>query len=469
MFEYLVHGWDRRIAVTPLVPVALFGWVFVVIGIFFYKKAQEAVVASVIIGFLFLPIATFDLQGMPQYNKFTSISLGLILGSILTGQSAKYPLNFGLYDLPMFLWCFVAPFASSLSNGLGLYDGFASMASHYLKYGVFFWAGRRYFCTPSSLRVLTRGILIGGLAYFPLVIFEARMSPQISNIVYGFIQDTSPMRRYGGWRPVIFMEHGLMVSLWMAISATVAFWLWKSHELPSVCKIPIELLAFALIGAALLCKSGNGWFFLAAGIGGYYCYKISGSTLIFRCMLMIIPLYIAARLLNIISVERVRSFAGMLFDEERIESLTVRLMQEDLFGQKAMQRLLFGWGRMGRGWPVDPLSGDRLIQMVDSLWVILLSGNGLFGMSSLFMAIGIGPWKVLGFFKKKGGGASGKMEPYQIDGIILSLIVGFFLIDSLLNAMVSPIYVLCSGALVSCYSRTVEDKMCQLAPAPEWR
>ena len=67
------------------------------------------------------------------------------------------------------------------------------------------------------------------LIYAPLCLLELRLSPQLHRWVYGYHQhDFVQTMRDGGYRPMVFMEHGLMVSFWMAAAALTAFWLW--HE-----------------------------------------------------------------------------------------------------------------------------------------------------------------------------------------------------------------------------------------------
>jgi len=123
------------------------------------------------------------------------------------------------------------------------------------------------------------------------------------------------------------------------------------------------------------------------------------------------------------------------------------MLQENLFGLKTLEHPLFGWGRIDRGWPVNPNTGNTLIRMVDSLFVIYSSTRGYFGLSSLFSSILIGPWLVIRdyrhFRKTK--------YPFSIDSIVLALITVLFMMDCLINGMINPIYTLCSGALISYY------------------
>lgn len=436
-----------------LVPVMMYGWIAVTIVLFSKRTAQEAVVMAVIGGFLLLPATSFDLPGLPNYNKITSIAFGLILGGAISGKSREHPFRSGALDLPAFIWCFASPVMTSLSNGLGLYNGVSELVQNTLGWGVVYWAGRKYFTEPADLRVLAKGIALGGLLYFPAVVFEVRMSPQLSNMVYGFFPHSFAQHfRYGGFRPIVFMTHGLMVALWMAIGSTAVFWLWRAKIFGKLASAPAWICSICMVAAVLLCKSANGWVFGVLGIVAYYYFRKTHSLLAFRILYLAIPVYMALRIGNVITASSIESLASSLFDAERIGSLTWRLRQEDLFSAHTLARQWLGWGGFDRNWPVDIYTGEKLIQMVDSFWIIAYSVYGLVGLSSVYLTLGLGPWKVLSFYRRQGRQSVEEMAgSYGLDALLLCAVVAFYMIDTLLNAMLSPIYLLCSGALASHY------------------
>jgi hypothetical protein len=446
--------------------MTLFGWVLATMVAFSRVSTQQAVVFSVICGFLLLPVASYHWQGIPTYDKSTAIALGLLLGGLLSGSRKRAPLRLGWNDFPMILWCFVVPLASALSNGLGWHDGLSGVARNFLCWGVFFWAGKRYLNDSDALRTLALGVVFGGLLYFPLILFEIRMSPQLSNIFYGFFPHSFAQHiRFGGYRPIVFMEHGLMVSLWMALATTTAYWLWRAGRARSISGIPWLIVFLSLFGATLLCKSGNGWFGLAAGIGGFAYYRSARSTRLFQLLLLLIPFYMVLRITNAFSAQQVESLVAHFFAEERVQSLGARLLQEELFNARALERLLFGWGSYGAGWPVDPMTGQLVLRAVDSLWVITLNKYGTLGLASLFLALGIGPWLAFGAAARARRRSAWEARAFPTDAVALGLIVTLSVIDSLVNALVNPIYVLVTGALVGYVSKSDW----KLADASAWR
>jgi O-antigen ligase len=104
---------------------------------------------------------------------------------------------------------------------------------------------------------------------------------------------------------------------------------------------------------------------------------------------------------------------------------------------------LLGWGGWGRGLPEEAYTGETR----DSLWLITFNKNGFVGLFSLYIGMLVGPWLVLRASRKK---SKSTLLSTQIP-ILLGLVLIFFMIDSLFNGMINPIYILNSGGLVRCY------------------
>jgi hypothetical protein len=427
-----------------MIPMALFSWVPFTILLFFKLKPHHAVLVSVIGGTLLLPMAGYNLPGIPPFTKSTAISLGLVLGGRISGKRQVARFRWQVIDLPMLFWCLI-PLATSLSNNLGWYDGFSGIWNAFFTWGALYFSGRIYFDSTEKLQELCRAIVIGGLIYLPLCLYEIRMSPQLSNMIYGFFpQDFIEHRRYGGFRPLVFMQHGLMVALWMATTTTAAFWLWRSGAIRALNKIPMSLLVPFLILTTLLCKSANGWFALILGCGSYLLYRCVKSVRPFQILLLVIPVYMVLRITGAVEGTTITDFTSHLVDAERVESLSIRLGQEDLFIEKMWKRPLLGWGGFSRGWPTDPETGKRVRTAIDALWLITVSGHGILGITLLVTGMLIGPWRSLRLLRT----ATPSVRFSYIAPLLLCLIVLLFLIDSLVNGMVNGVYIIISGALV---------------------
>jgi len=430
---------------TFLVPIMLFGWVPLTILLFMSLPAHRAVLVSVIGGWLLLPTAGYILPGFPDYGKGTAIALGLILGGWLSGKRQAASFEWRIYDLPMIIWC-LCPMLTSLTNDLGWYDGLSATFDNMIAWAVPYLAGRIYFNSYEKLKDLCLGIVIGGMVYVPLCLYEIRMSPRLNINLYGFFaHEWRQHSRYSGWRPIVFMQHGLMVAVWMALSATMSFWLWRSRIVDHLKGIPMAYIFIVLAITAVLCKAASGWFALAMGCGAYFFHRRFNIRSFTILLILVVPLYMSFRISGVIEGQDIGRVAVKVFDAERAGSLGMRLFQEDLFIEHAMESPVFGWGAHSRNWPVDPYTGAKLVRMVDALWIILFSKNGFLGILSWSAAMLVGPWLVFRSTKLQ----NNENQTSFILPVTLSLIVVLFMIDSMVNAMIGPIYITITGALTS--------------------
>ena len=403
--------------------------------------------ASIIGGTLFLPVADYNLSGLPPFTKNSVIAIGLILGGRFSGARRTATFRWSRFDLPLLAWC-ACPLATSLSNGLGWYDGLSGVWTNISVWGTPYLAGRTYIDDNAKLRDLCFALVIGGGVYLPLCIYEIRMSPQLSNFIYGFFPHSFAQHvRYGGFRPIVFMQHGLMVSLWMALTSTAAFWLWRSGQIKHVKGFPFSFFVFSMVITTILCKSANGWIALLFGFGSFLFYRSMKSVLLFQCFFLFYFGYVLLRLSGLFSSTQIIDISSKIFDPARVSSLAVRLMQEDLFVEKTIQRFFLGWGGYQRGWPVDENTGVALIGMIDSQWLIAFNTFGFLGLLFLIAMLWVGPRAALKSVSLQIKDSSCLM----IEPVLLSIIVLLFLVDSLVNGMINPVYIFISGALL-CWS-----------------
>ena len=114
--------------------------------------------------------------------------------------------------------------------------------------------------------MMPRLILIGALIYVPLCLFEIKMSPQLHKLVYGFQQHAFyQTKRFGGYRPMVFMQHGIMVALWMAAGTLMALGMMPDRK--RIGGVPMGWIVAGLFVVTLLCKSVGAMFLLIVGMG----------------------------------------------------------------------------------------------------------------------------------------------------------------------------------------------------------
>ena len=117
----------------------------------------------------------------------------------------------------MIVWC-ACPFVSSVLNGLGAYDGMSigEPADDDLVFSPL-PGGRLYLTDAEGLRELAWGVIVGGVCLIPLCFLEMKMSPIMSNLVYGFgALAWAEGSRYGFYRPRLFLRLSTWeLGLWM--------------------------------------------------------------------------------------------------------------------------------------------------------------------------------------------------------------------------------------------------------------
>ncbi len=150
----------------------------------------------------------------------------------------------------------VVPFASSMSNGLGAYDGFSAIVWQLITWGIPYSIGRCVFRTKRHVADLVDSIILCGLLYVPLCLWEVKMSPQLHTQVYGFHQHSfAQSMRGGGWRPVVFMQHGLQVALWMCGCLVLCFSEWFVGQRKFFGKFSMIGIIVLMLGTFVLLKS----------------------------------------------------------------------------------------------------------------------------------------------------------------------------------------------------------------------
>lgn len=434
---------------TILVPITLIGWIFVAIIMFAVLPARRAVLAAYILAWLFLPQAGIDIPGLPDLDKVNATSLGALIGITIFDAKRLQQFRPSWVDVPMLVWC-LASIPSALTNPLPpeatsqLYDGLSGVVKDFLTWGAPYLVGRLCLNDLPALRELAIGIVLGGLIYVPLCLFELRMSPCLHLWVYGYHPSSFEMAiRFGGYRPMVFMQHGLMLGMWMASAALVAVWLWQTGSLRRLYGFPIGPLAAGLIAVTILCKSLGAIALLLFGLGAMYAIRHVRSTAIILALVSIPVLYMFVRAERIWSGQELVELAAMISDE-RADSLLGRFENEDLIAEKAAQKPLFGWGGWG-AWRVKDEFG-RDITVSDGMWVIALGEKGLVGLTSL-SALVLLPIVLLA----RRVPARQWSTAWAAAPAVLAMLLLLYALDNLLNAMMNPVYFLAAGGLSGLY------------------
>lgn len=425
---------------SSLVTIILLGWAPVVLSLFSVLPSRRAVLIGYLLAWLFLPMAGVGAGGALDYNKMTATSLGVLAGMLLLDTKRLFTFRPGWIDLPMVIWT-AAKFASSMSNGLGAYDGASAAAYHLIQWGLPWLFGRLYFNDLASARELAAGLAFGGLVYVPLCLFEVKMSPVLHSLVYGFHQHQwAQAKRYGGWRPTVFMQHGLMVAMWMCMTGLTAFWLWFSGAAKRLAGLPITWCVAAILVTAVLCKSAGPLALLLVGIGVLVIARQLRWRMLLWCVVLASPLYMAVRLSSSVSIMDLLDWKTFA-DQDRIQSLQTRVNSENQLIAAGWHRPLLGF----RGWfAARPYFDPKVTVIPDAYWTIEFTETGLLGLAGLTLAL-LGPSAML--LRRTPQNRLFSAEFAQV--LVLALVPPLFMVDNLFNAMINPLFVMTAGAVGS--------------------
>jgi hypothetical protein len=422
--------------------LALYGWIPVVLFLFTVLKPRHAVIVAYIGGWLFLPVFGIDLKGLPPYSKVSATAYGVLFGAALFDLDRLLTFRPRWFDLPIALWC-IAPLFASLSNGLGWYDGLSACLSEIVMWGIAYFLGRVYFSDWEGVRELAIGVFVGGLIYLPLCLLEVRMSPQLHRWVYGYHQHSfGQQKRFGGYRPMVFMQHGLACAMWMTTASIVGLWLWMSGAVKKIYHVPMYLLVPAMIVTAVLCKSAGAFILLFVGLGTFFWIRNVRTALPLLALIAFIPAYVALRSSAMWTGQNLVDAATTIFNEKRAASLQVRLDAENLLTEKALKQPAFGYGRWNRNRVYDEKGKDMAV--TDGLWVIVLGQTGFVGLTAITTAILM---PALLYWRRVP--TRWWMHPMAAAGASFAVLLPLHMVDNLWNAMLNPIYVLVIGGLVA--------------------
>jgi tetratricopeptide (TPR) repeat protein len=285
--------------------------------------------------------------------------------------------------------------------------------------------------------------VVCGLVYVPLCLWEIRFSPNIQPYVYGLQRFFFDAPRFGlGFRPIVFLAHGLECGMFMSVAALLAYGLWLSGAVQEIWGLRFRNAAALLFLTSILCKSVGACTLLACGIVLLTAVRrMRRLTAVW--VLLLLPLcYMGLRLSGLWSARELVAISSTLVNEERAGSLEFRLYNEDVLMAKALQHPLLGWGGFNRNRVFNEAGKD--LTVTDGYWIILLGINGLIGLTAvagLFVApVGRTLWNL----PKRCG-----LEPDDAPALATGVAMTLYLIDFMSNAYLSPFYGLALGGLAS--------------------
>lgn len=425
--------------------LAIGGWPVISILMFATLRPRRALLLSYLAGWMFLPDVNFTLPGMPDYGKTMAATLGVAMGAFLFDFKTVSAFRPTWADIPMLVWC-VCPFASSYTNGLGIYDGVSGVFQTTITWGLPYLLGRVYLRSLEAFRELAVMLFVAGLIYAPLCVFEMRMSPCLNRMVYGFGFGRGGgeyANELGAWgsRPRVFMQTGLALGTFMTAASLMGVWLWHTGALRKLYGYAVGPLCAGLVLVTVGCKNMGATSLLIFGLAALFSIRTMNRSWGIYLLILAAPAYMGFRATGKWSAESMVEIASAVHPE-RGRSLEGRLVNDTMLADKALERPAFGWGGWGRSRIYDENGKD--ICVTDGLWIIALGTTGLVGLASLTGILTLPPLLLLRRYP-----ARQWLDPQIAPAAVAAVLVVLYMVDNLFNAMFNPVYFMAAGGLIS--------------------
>jgi hypothetical protein len=373
--------------------LVLFLWPLVALALFAYFRPPLAAALVYLTAALFLPERVqFDLPAVPPLSKHSMTSLCVLAGLLWRGRAELVRARAGRgLDLLIGIMM-LGSIATAVTNTDPLHYGpttlhamsfqdAAAFAFHDLLYvGVPFIVGRVLYRDRASVHDLFAALAVIALIYSAFVLVELRMSPQWHKWIYGFHQHVFGQAfRWGGWRPMVFMGHGLALAMVFLIAALAAIALSRAGQ--RVWGISAGALAAWFTVILVLCKSTAAIAYGLLLIPAALWLRPRRQLFIGLALAVVVVAYPLMRFNGLFPTVTLTSWAASL-SAERAESVQFRFFHEDRLMGKAEERPLFGWGGYRRNRVFDDQGRDRSV--TDGFWILQLGIRGILGFVAAF-------------------------------------------------------------------------------------
>ncbi|MCP4821482.1 MAG: hypothetical protein GY883_20045 [Shimia sp.] len=463
---------------NALATLMLVIWPVVIWRLYLALPPGRALIWSLLGAYLLLPPppAAIDFPLMPALDKTSLPNLAILIVAlfVLRGENrprlmpdniiARWLLV--VFVLSPIITVFTNPepliFSDTFIRGLYLQDAIAQPINRFILV-IGFLMARQYLTTREDQRDLLIALVISGLAYSLPILMEVRLSPQINNWIYGYYQHLfSQTIRQGGYRPMVFLYHGIWLAYFVLTCLLASLALWRADRSTSRAKYMIA--AFYLCAVLVLCKTLATLVY--AGAAGALILLLSTRMQVkIAAVLALVTLsYPVLKSADLVPTEAILAQAEAI-SAERAHSLGFRFDNEDILVERAFLKPLFGWGIWGRNHTHDPETG-LITSVSDGYWVIVI---GVWGWVGYIAQFGLMSLPILLVWRELRGVSRQEREQFERRASYtlmdqshretdtnrglspylgpLALMLGFNLIDLLPNATLTPTTWLIAGTL----------------------
>lgn len=411
----------------------------------------RALIWTILGGYLIMPqLTAINLPVLPDLDKVTIPNLAALFGAKFVRGDRFRLLPTGLLGRMLVLLFIFSPIGTVLTNGaVAVQPGvvlpafpttdIASMVIGKAIDMIPFLLARHYLGNADGNRAIIEALVLGGLIYSLPILLESALSPQLHRWIYGFHQhDFFQTMRQGGYRPMVFLEHGLWVAFFTLMALLSALVRVKTAEADTRAR---AIAVFLYLGLMLmLCKSAGVLVYAVVGCPLIFLTRWRMQVCVAAVLATMVTLYPVMRGAHLVPVEQIVGFARG-YSEDRADSLKFRFDNEELLLAHAQERGLFGWGGYERNLLHNPDTGETS-SIADGGWIIALGNLGWAGFAAFFGLASLPLWS-LGW-----RGFADRSADVSRNTAGLTLILALGLVDLLPNATHVPFDWLIAGALL---------------------
>ncbi|SCY53738.1 hypothetical protein [Paracoccus tibetensis] len=442
---------------NTLSTLALLVWPVVVALLFSRLDYRRAAIWSLVAGYLLLPpVVTVKAPILPGLGKDHINVMAALVGVVVMRATAPMPwLRMEGWIKLLLAIAVITPFITVATNGAPIVEGVSfrpglSMidALYALFYTLLdlvpFLIGYMILSSTDSVRLYMRTLVLATLAYSLPMLLEVRLSPQLNVWIYGFFaHDFSQSMRYGGFRPMVFLEHGLWVALFTVTGVLSAAVAYKEADGPRRLRAMWVLLYLLVV--LVMCKSAASLMYGVMLVPVILMMGVRWQMRLAGIVTTLVLLYPFAMWAGLVPVTAISDYIIGL-DAERGQSLLFRFENELVLLERASQKFLAGWGSWNRHHVVDPFDG-RIRTITDGQWIIYVSTGGFLTYIAMF---GLLCGSVIRVWRHTV--VTGHFDRWTVG---MTLIVAANLVDLIPNATLTPVTWLAAGALAGLAARGV--------------
>lgn len=447
--------------------IALLGWPVVIVVFFRVMPMTRALIWSILGAYMLLPqVSAINLPLIPDLNK-ESIP-NLMAFAVCVSYWGRLPrvLPDGWVGRLLLVMFMISPAVTVLTNldpvqfgidqfgsfrlvdpnaletwglpGLRIYDSGSALAQQVF-FALPFFLARETLRTEEGLREILLALVIAGAIYALPMLYEVRMSPQLHIRLYGFFQhDFAQAIRQGGFRPFVFMPHGLWVAFF-AFMVTMAAAARARAAKPGDTGRKLLMVPFGLF-LVVLCKSMGPLAYTLIFVPVVLMLRPRAHLLIASVIVFGVISYPLSRGAGLIPTQAILDQVGEI-SEDRRQSLEFRFTNEQRIIDHVRDRPLFGWGGWGRFAVYDNATGESQT-IVDGQWIITIGHYGWLGYLALFGLLALPILSLFWQSLRRGAAA------VPVEASALALVLAVNMLDLLPNATLIPFTWLIAGALL---------------------